>query len=135
VPARAITLALAEAGLPPEAIEYVNAHGSATALNDTTETLAVKLALGEHAYRVPVSGTKGLHAHALGATGAVETAITALAMAHGYLPSTANLFEPGAGCDLDYLRGSGRPARARYALKNSFGFGGINAALVLGAAP
>ena len=131
--ARAIGLALAEAGQPPEAVEYVNAHGSATPLNDATETLALKRALGAHAPHVPVSGTKGLHGHALGATGAVETAVTALALAHGWLPPTTNLFRPDPACDLDHVRGEGRRARPRYALKNAFGFGGINAALVLGA--
>src|SRR5436309_8070865 len=130
--ARAIRLALGEAGLDPCAIGYVNAHASSTPLNDRTETLAIKEALGDHARDVPVSGTKGLHAHALGATGAIEAAICALAIERAFLPATANLEHPGDDCDLRYVRGDGEARAVDYVLSNSFGFGGINAALVLG---
>jgi 3-oxoacyl-[acyl-carrier-protein] synthase II len=132
--ARAMRDALADAGLPPEAIGYVNAHGSSTVLNDGTECKAIRLALGEHAERTPVSGTKGMHAHALGATGAMETAICALALERGHLPGTTNLETKDPACDLDIIPPGGRDARVPYLIKNSFGFGGINASLVLAAA-
>ncbi len=132
--ARAMTDALADAGLPPEAIGYVNAHGSSTVLNDPTECRAIRLALGDHADQVAVSGTKGLHAHALGATGAIETAICSLALTHGHLPGTANLADPDPACDLNVMPPGGRDVTVPYLMTNSFGFGGINASLVLGAA-
>ncbi len=132
--ARAITLALRDAALPPEAIGYVKAHGSSTPLNDAAETAAIHRALGDHAAKIPVSGTKGLHAHSLGASGAIEAAITALALHEGYLPPTANLETPDPACDLDLIQGEGRVQRVAYALCDSFGFGGINAALILRAA-
>ncbi len=132
--ARAMTDALADAGLPPEAIGYVNAHGSSTVLNDPTECRAIRLALGDHADQVAVSGTKGLHAHALGATGAIETAICSLALTHGHLPGTANLADPDPACDLNVMPPGGRDVTVLYLMTNSFGFGGINASLVLGAA-
>jgi len=130
--ARTIRLALAEAGLPPEAIGYVNAHASSTPLNDGAETKALKQALGEHATRVPVSGTKGLHAHALGATGAIEAAICALAIERRFLPATTNLLDPAPECDLHHVAPGGEERAVDYILSDSFGFGGINAALVLG---
>lgn len=130
--ARSITLALHESGLPPEAIDYVSAHASATVLNDSTESLAIKRALGPHAYDIPVSGTKGMHAHALGASGAIEMAIASIAMQQGILPATVNLFEPDPNCDLSYVRDQPLKQRITYMVKNSFGFGGVNAALVLG---
>jgi 3-oxoacyl-[acyl-carrier-protein] synthase II len=132
--ARAITEALCDAELPPEAISYVSAHASSTVLNDSTECKAIRLALGDHAEKVAISGTKGLHGHALGATGAMETAIAAMAMREGHLPGTANLNQLDPACDLDIIPPGGRDATPRYILKNSFGFGGINACLVLGAA-
>ena len=132
--ARAMTEALADAGLPAEAIGYVNAHASSTVLNDPTECRAIRLALGDHAEHVPVSGTKGLHAHALGATGAMETAICSLALTHGHLPGTANLADRDPACDLDVIPPGGRDVSVPYLMTNSFGFGGINASLVLGAA-
>ena len=127
-------LALAEAGVAAEDVDHVNAHGSGTPLNDATETLAIKQVLGEHAYRVPVSATKAMHGHALGATGAMEAAICCLSLRHGYVPPTINLEMPDDGCDLDYVPGRGRDMTLRHILSNSFGFGGINAALVFGAA-
>ena len=132
--ARAMTLALRDAGLPAEAIAYVNAHGSSTVLNDSTECVAIRRALGEHADRVAVSSTKGMHGHALGATGAFETAITALALQQGHLPGTTNLFEKDPACDLDIVGPGGRDEAFDYAITNAFGFGGINASLVLGRA-
>ncbi|MBI4277560.1 MAG: beta-ketoacyl-ACP synthase II [Armatimonadetes bacterium] len=130
--ARAMRLALEEAGLAPGAIGYVNAHASSTPLNDTVETRAIKMVLGDHAYRVPVSGTKAMHGHALGATGAIEAAICMLALRHGYLPPTINLDTPDPECDLDYIPHTGRAQRVDYILSNSFGFGGINATLAFG---
>ncbi len=129
--ARSIRAALADAGILADEIDYIKAHGSATPLNDTTEALAIRRGLGERAEHVPVSATKGLHAHALGASGAIEAAIVTLALHHGFLPATANLENLDPACDLDLIQGDGRDARPRFALCNSFGFGGINAALVL----
>jgi 3-oxoacyl-[acyl-carrier-protein] synthase II len=129
---RAMRLALQEADLQPEQIGYVNAHGSSTPLNDGTETKAIKAVLGDHAYHTPVSGTKAMHGHALGASGAIEAAICMLAFRHGYLPPTLNLESPDPECDLDYVPYTGREAQVDYILSNSFGFGGINAALVFG---
>lgn len=129
--ARCITLALADAALAPSEVDYVNAHGSSTPLNDSTETLALKQAFGDHASRLAVSGTKGYYGHPLGASGAIEAAITALALARGWLPPTLNLARPDPACDLDYLPDGGNGRRAEVAVSNSFGFGGINAAVVL----
>jgi 3-oxoacyl-[acyl-carrier-protein] synthase II len=130
--ARAVTRALADAGITPEQVEYINAHGSATELNDKTETVVFRRALGAAAERIPISGTKGLHGHALGASGAFEAAICALALREGWLPPTTNLVNRDPECDLDYITGEGRNARPRYVLSTSFGFGGANAALVFG---
>jgi 3-oxoacyl-[acyl-carrier-protein] synthase II len=132
--ARAMRDALREAGVPPEAVDYINAHASSTPLNDLTETLAIKQVLGEHAYRVPISGTKAMHGHALGATGAIEAAICMLALRHAYLPPTLNLEERDPACDLDYIPGTGREVAVHHVVSNSFGFGGINASLVFGQA-
>jgi 3-oxoacyl-[acyl-carrier-protein] synthase II len=129
--ARAMRLALADAHVEANEIGYVNAHGSSTPLNDPTETLAVKQVLGDHAYRVPVSGTKGYYGHALGASGAIEAAICALALERGWLPPTVNLASPDPACDLDYMAGAGRAAKPETIISNSFGFGGINASLVM----
>ena len=128
--ARAMRLALREAGLQPGEIEYINAHASSTPLNDKTETLAIKQVFGEYACRVPVSGTKGMHGHALGASGAIEAAICALSFEHDYLPGNVNLFIPDPECDLSYIPPEGDPASVNTILSNSFGFGGINAGLV-----
>jgi 3-oxoacyl-[acyl-carrier-protein] synthase II len=129
--ARCIREALADANITAEQIDYVKAHGSATPLNDSTEALAIHRALGERASRVPVTATKGLHAHSLGASGAIEAAIVSLALWHEFLPATANLDNLDPACDLDLIRDEGREIRARFALCNSFGFGGINAALIM----
>ncbi len=129
--ARAMRLALEDAGVAPHEVGYVNAHGSSTPLNDSTETAAIKQVFGEHAYRLAVSGTKGYYGHALGASGAIEAAICALALARGWLPPTINLQQPDPACDLDCLPQAGRPAHPEVIVTNSFGFGGINATLVL----
>lgn len=130
--ARAMRLALADAGVAAGEIDYVNAHGSATPLNDPTETLAIKQVLGERARTVPVSGTKGYHGHALGASGAIEAAICALALQRRWVPPTVNLDAPDDACDLDHVPATGRELEVRRVISNSFGFGGINAALVMG---
>jgi 3-oxoacyl-[acyl-carrier-protein] synthase II len=132
--ARAMTEAMRDAGVSPEAIGYVNAHGSSTVLNDSTECRAVRLALGEHADQVSISGTKGLHGHSLGATGAIELAVSAMALQRGHLPGTANLQAKDTACDLDVIPPGGRDEQIEYLLANSFGFGGINTSLVLKAA-
>lgn len=129
--ARAMRGALRDANVAPHEIGYVNAHGSSTPLNDPTETLAIRSVFGEHASRLPVSSTKAYYGHALGASGAMEAAICALSLERDWLPPTLNFEEPGDGCDLDYIPGTGRTAHIDYALNNSFGFGGINAALVM----
>jgi 3-oxoacyl-[acyl-carrier-protein] synthase II len=133
--ARCMSLAITRAGLTPADIGYVNAHGSSTPLNDSTETLALKQVFGDNAYRLPISATKGFHGHALGATGAWEAAISLLALHDHWLPPTLNLENPDPACDLHYLPGTeGRDESVNYILSNSFGFGGINACLVFGRA-
>ena len=130
--ARAVTRSLRDACVTPSDIDYINAHGSSTPLNDKTETLVFRKALGVAAEQIPISGTKGLHAHALGASGAFEAAICALVLKNGWLPPTTNLVNPDSECDLEYITGDGRTCRPRHLLSTSFGFGGINAALVMG---
>ena len=129
--ARCMHNALRDAAVRVNEVEYINAHGSSTPLNDPTETLAIKQLFGDHAYRVPVSSTKGYYGHALGASGAFEAAISALTIARGWIPPTLNLETPDVGCDLDYVPQHGRELSPKVVLSNSFGFGGINAALVL----
>ena len=129
--ARAMRAALASAGVRPDAVDFISPHGSSTPLNDSTETLAIKQVFGEHAYRIAISGTKPYHAHALGASGAIEVAIACLAMERGWIPPTLNLEQPDDDCDLDYVPEHGRAFRPRVVLSNSFGFGGINACVVL----
>ncbi len=128
---RAIQLALADAGIQPCQVDYVNAHGSSTPLNDSTEVRAIRAALGKRAEAVPVTGTKGLHGHALGASGAIEVAIACLAIDRGWIPGTANLREADPECDLQHFPGGGIEREVGIVLCNSFGFGGINACLVL----
>lgn len=132
--ARCMRLALQDAEAEARDVQYINAHGSSTPLNDPTETLAIRQVFGAHADAVPVSGTKGYYGHALGASGAFEAAISALAVSRGWAPPTVNLETPDPACDLDYIRGEGRQLTPRTVLSNSFGFGGINAALVFRAA-
>jgi 3-oxoacyl-[acyl-carrier-protein] synthase II len=128
--ARAIRIALSEAGVEPREIGYVNAHGSSTPLNDSTENGSIKQVFGDHAGRLALSGTKGYFGHALGASGAIEAAICALASRRGWVPPTVNLEALDPACDLAHVTGEGREMEPEYLLSNSFGFGGINAALV-----
>jgi 3-oxoacyl-[acyl-carrier-protein] synthase II len=129
---RAMRDALADAGVQPEQIDYVNAHASSTQLNDSAETMSIKEVLGERAKQIPVSGTKGYHAHPLGATGAIEAAICALALDRQWVPPTINYQNPDPTCDLDVVPNHGREAKLNCIMSNSFGFGGINASIVLG---
>ncbi|MCS6970831.1 MAG: beta-ketoacyl-ACP synthase II [Planctomycetota bacterium] len=123
-------MALADAGLPPEAIGYINAHGTSTEFNDKTETAVIKQVFGPHAYKLAVSSTKSMTGHTLGAAGAVEAIATILALQHGVLPPTINLQHPDPECDLDYVPQQARPAAIEYALSNNLGFGGHNASLI-----
>jgi 3-oxoacyl-[acyl-carrier-protein] synthase II len=127
--ARSMRRALDDGHVRPSEISYVNAHGSSTPLNDPTETLAIKQLFGDHARQLQVSSTKGYYGHALGASGAFEAAICALALDRRWLPPTVNLDRADDACDLDYIPREGRAADVEYVLSNSFGFGGINAAL------
>jgi 3-oxoacyl-[acyl-carrier-protein] synthase II len=129
---RAMRDALADARLEPTQINYINAHASSTQLSDSTETDSIKQAFGEDAKKIPVSGTKGYHAHPLGATGAIEAAICALALDRQWVPPTINYQNPDPACDLDIVPNHGRAAELNYVMSNSFGFGGINACIVLG---
>ncbi|PYJ46181.1 MAG: beta-ketoacyl-[acyl-carrier-protein] synthase II [Verrucomicrobia bacterium] len=129
---RAMRDALTDAQLAPEQINYINAHASSTQLNDSTETAAIKDVFGEHARHIAVSGTKGYHAHPLGATGAIEAAICALALDRQWLPPTINYQNPDPACDLDVVPNHGRSGELNFVMSNSFGFGGINACVVLG---
>lgn len=129
--ARAIYSAVQQSGVSPSCIGYVNAHATGTPLGDEAEACALRRALGPAASRVPVSGTKGLYGHALGASGAIEAAITAMALHEGFLPGTANLSHLDTRCAVNVLPPSGLQSQAGYALSTSFGFGGANAALVL----
>ncbi len=130
---RAMRTAIRLAGIEPTEIDHVNAHASSTPLNDATESRVIREVLGDHADRVAVSGTKGYHAHALGASGAIEAAITALSIRNGWIPPTLNLETPGPDCDLRYTGPEGEHRQIRYAVSNSFGFGGINAAIAFAA--
>lgn len=128
---RAISNAIGDAGIDATTVSYVNAHGSSTPLNDPTETDALKCAFGDHAGALVISGTKGYYGHALGASGAIEVAITTLAVSRGWLPPTINLVDPDPRCDLGYVRETGTAATPEIALTHSFGFGGVNAALLI----
>ena len=129
---RAMLAALEDAGVEPEDVDYINAHGTSTPLNDVTETKAIKQVFGEDAYRIPISSTKSMIGHLLGASGAIESVATILTIKDGYIHPTINLEVPDPECDLDYVPNVGRRAEVRIALKNSFGFGGQNACLVFG---
>jgi len=129
--ARAMRAALRNAGLRPEDIGYINAHGTATPANDPTETAAIRSVFGAHADKLAVSSTKSMHGHALGAAAALECLATVLALRDGVLPPTANYNEPDPECDLDVIPNRAREARVEYALSNSFAFGGLNAVLAL----
>ncbi len=130
-PIRAMRWALQDAGLPPEAVDYINAHGSSTPLNDISETKAIKMVFGEHAYRLAVSSTKSMIGHAMGASGTLEAIACILAIYHGWIPPTINYEYPDPECDLDYVPNQARKKTINVALSNSFGLGGQNACLVL----
>ncbi|HEY8835076.1 MAG TPA: beta-ketoacyl-ACP synthase II [Chthoniobacterales bacterium] len=129
---RAMRDALQDAALAPDQIDYINAHASSTQLNDSTETAAIKQVFGEHAKRIPISGTKAYTGHPLGATGAIEAAICALAFDQNWVPPTLNRENPDPACDLDVVPNHGRDVELNYILSNSFGFGGINSCVILG---
>ena len=129
--ARAMVEAVKDAGIQPEDIDYINAHGTSTSLNDKFETAAVKAAFGDHAYKLAMSSTKSMTGHLLGAAGAIEAIITARALQDGFIPATINYRTPDPECDLDIVPNEGRKAELRYAMSNSLGFGGHNASLVL----
>ena len=129
--AKAMSLALEDAGVAPEAVGYINAHGTSTPLNDAIETEAVKSVFGDHAYRLAISSTKSMTGHMLGAAGAVEAIFTAQALLEGFLPATIGYQVPDPECDLDVVPNVGRGAGIRYAMSNSLGFGGHNASILL----
>lgn len=129
---RAMEWAIKDAGLPVDRIDYINAHGTSTPMNDAIETLAIKRLFGERAYEIPVSSSKSAMGHAMGGAGTIESIFTSLALTRGVIPPTWNYETPDPDCDLDYVPNSLRPANIQVALKNSFGLGGQNACLVLG---
>jgi 3-oxoacyl-[acyl-carrier-protein] synthase II len=126
-----MTSALADAGLAPESVDYINAHGTSTPLGDLAEVKAIHQVFGGHAKRLAVSSTKSSTGHLLGAAGGLECGILALAMKHQILPPTINFVEAGEGCDLDFVPNVARPAKLEVGLKNSFGFGGTNGSIVM----
>ncbi len=130
VAARAMQIALEKAGIAPSEVDYINAHGTSTPLNDVTETRATKTAFGDYAYRIPVSSTKSMTGHLIGCAGAIEAAICIMVIRHGIIPPTINLTHPDPECNLDYVPNVARRAKVTTALSNSFGFGGHNSVLV-----
>jgi 3-oxoacyl-[acyl-carrier-protein] synthase II len=132
---RSMTMALKKAGIPAASVDYINAHGTSTPINDPTETFGVKSLFGEHAYKLAMSSTKSMTGHLLGAAGGLEGAICALVIQHGILPPTINYETPDPDCDLDYVPNKARKARVEHVLSNSFGFGGTNASLILSTHP
>lgn len=130
-PARAIQMALREGGVNPEDVDYINAHGTGTRLNDPTETQVIKEVFREHARRLAISSTKSMHGHTMGAAGAIELVATVMALERGVIPPTANLTEPDPQCDLDYVANQAREKRLDVAVSNSFAFGGLNAVLLV----
>jgi 3-oxoacyl-[acyl-carrier-protein] synthase II len=129
-PTRAIQMAMGHAQLNPEDLDYINAHGTSTPLNDKTETLAIKNALGEHAYTVAISSTKSMTGHALGAAGGIESIAALLALESGTVPGTMNYETPDPDCDLDYVPNAARECKPEVAMNINLGFGGHNAALI-----
>jgi nodulation protein E len=134
-PSVAMQMALDDAGITPEQIDYLNAHGTATADNDINETKAIKNVFKDHAYKVAISSTKSMHGHPLGAGGGIEATACIKAMQENWAPPTTGLDEPGEGCDLDYIPNVGRDMKITYTMSNSFAFGGLNAVLIFGPAP
>ena len=134
-PREAMKMALDDAGLAPTDIDYLNAHGTATADNDRNETKAIKEVFGEHAYKMPVSSTKSMHGHPLGAGGGIEAVVSIMALREGFLPPTIGLNDPDPECDLDYVPSVGRQKKLHHVMSNSFAFGGLNAVLVFSEAP
>ncbi len=134
-PTRAMQIALGDAGLSPGDIGYLNAHGTATTANDINETRAIKKAFGPAANQLPISSTKSMHGHCLGAGGGVEAVVSIQALREGFIPATIGFDEPGAECDLDYTPNEGRHREIGYVMSNSFAFGGLNAVLIFGPAP
>jgi 3-oxoacyl-[acyl-carrier-protein] synthase II len=130
---RVMQRALKDAALAPNDIHYINAHGTSTPVGDRIETMAIKTVCGDQAYKIPVSSTKSMTGHLLGAAGGLETAVCALVMQHGILPPTINYETPDPDCDLDYVPNNARQAAVKHVLSNSFGFGGTNASLILSA--
>jgi len=128
---KAMRMALRHADLRPADIDTINAHGTATELNDPTETLAIKTVLGEHAYKIPISGTKSMTGHMMGATGALEALMCVQAIRTGKVPPTINLRVPDPKCDLDYVPNVARDVPVRIAMTNAFGFGGHNSVLII----
>jgi beta-ketoacyl-acyl-carrier-protein synthase II len=128
---RALNKALKRAGIGPEEVDYINAYGAATILNDKTETEVIKSVFGEHAYQIPISATKSMTGHLLGAAGSTQVVVSVMALNHGLLPPTINLHNPDPECDLDYIPNEARQADIKTAICNSFGFGGHNTVLVL----
>jgi 3-oxoacyl-[acyl-carrier-protein] synthase II len=128
---RSMQRAIADAGIRPDQIDYINAHGTSTSWNDKIETVAIKRTFGDHAYKLAVSSSKSMSGHLLGAAGGLETGVCALALKHQVIPPTINLDTPDPECDLDYVPNFARPGNLRYSLSNSFGFGGTNGTLIL----
>ena len=129
--AKAMAMAIADAGITPDQVDYINAHGTSTHLNDAGETAAVKMVFGDHARKLSMSSTKSMTGHMLGAAGAVEAMFTALSLRDGYMPATIHYSVPDPECDLDVVPNEGREAQLRYALSNSLGFGGHNGSILL----
>jgi 3-oxoacyl-[acyl-carrier-protein] synthase II len=127
---KALGIALKKAGISPNEIDYINAHGAATVLGDKAETHAIKSVFGKYAYRIPISATKSMTGHLLGAAGSTQAVITILALNHGLLPPTINLTHPDPECDLDYVPNQARSVKIKTAISNSFGFGGHNSVLI-----
>jgi 3-oxoacyl-(acyl-carrier-protein) synthase len=127
---RALRLALKRANLSPNEIDYIHAHGTATVLNDRTETVVIKHVFGDRAMQIPVSASKSMIGHLLGAAGSIQAVIAILALNHGVIPPTINLTRPDPECDLDYVPNQARRVKIRTAMSNSFGFGGHNSVLI-----
>jgi 3-oxoacyl-[acyl-carrier-protein] synthase II len=127
---RAMSKTIRDAGIKPEQVGYINAHGTSTKYNDKFETFAIKQTFGEHAYKLAVSSTKSMTGHLLGAAGGIESVFCALSLHRNVLPPTINYVNPDPDCDLDYIPNQAREVKVDYALSNSFGFGGTNAALL-----